>query len=373
MAMAPDPPAEPNKLLSLLDYERAARHKLSAQVFGYYSSGADDEVTLRRNRADFNRFELRPRMLQGVREVNPQVTLFGKTYPWPVFVSPTAMQKLAHPDGELAMARAASETGATMILSTASTYPMEEIRAAGAGPMWFQLYCNKDPGVTKALVEKAEAAGFAALVLTADLPVLGNREIDQRNGFRMPSELQLVNLRAVHERRQLPVTSDTELIVAQFKPDLSFRDLAWLCGQTKLPVLVKGILRGDDAVLCLDHGAKGIFVSNHGGRQLDTAPGTISVLPEIVDAVAGRCPILLDSGVRRGTDVVKALALGANAVAVGRPPLWGLAVNGKAGAAHVLTILRDEVVRALHLCGAATLADLRRDMVRECPWQSSQE
>jgi 4-hydroxymandelate oxidase len=351
------------KLLNLLDYEEAAQQRLPPQVFGYYSSGADDEVTLRRNRDDFQEFELRPRMLQGVREVKPEVTIFGRSYPWPVFIAPTAMQKLAHPDGELAMARAAAATGTTMILSTASTYPIEDVRAACPGSMWFQLYCNKDAGVTKALVEQAEACGFSALVVTADLPVLGNREIDQRNGFRMPSELQLVNLRAVHEKRLLPVTSDTELIVAQFKPDLSYHDLAWLCGQTKLPVIVKGILRGDDAVLCLDHGAQGIFVSNHGGRQLDTAPGTISVLAEVVDAVAGRGPVLLDSGVRRGTDVVKALALGATAVAVGRPPLWGLAVNGEAGATHVLSILREETVRALHLCGAATVGDLRRDLV----------
>ncbi len=351
------------KLLNLADYERAARGKLPASIFGYYSSGADDEVTLRRNRSDFDRFELRPRMLQGVREVDPSVTLFGQRYSGPVFISPTAMQKLAHPDGELAMARAAHAAGATMILSTASTYPMEDIRAQCPGPMWFQLYANKDPGITTALVEKAEACGFGALVVTVDLPVLGNREIDIRNGFQMPSELQLVNLRAVHEKRQLPVASETELIVAQFKPDLSFLDLDFLCSQTKLPVLVKGILRGDDAAMCLDHGARGIFVSNHGGRQLDSAPGTISVLPEIVDAVAGRVPVLLDSGIRRGTDVVKALALGASAVAVGRPPLWGLAVAGEAGAAHVLHILREEVIRAMHLCGAGSVADLRRDLV----------
>lgn len=359
--------SHPRKLLNLADYEAAARSSLTEQVFGYYSSGADDEVTLRDNRDGFARWSLRPHMLQGVAEANPAITLFSRKYASPIFIAPTAMQKLAHVDGELAMARAAQAARATMILSTASTYPMEEIRAAGSECMWFQLYCNKDPGITTALVEKAEALGFAALVVTADLPVLGNREIDQRNGFRMPSELQLVNLRAVHEKRQLPVTSDTELIVAQFKPDLSFRDIAWLCGQTKLPVLVKGILRGDDAVMCLDHGASGIFVSNHGGRQLDTAPSTISVLPEIVDAVSGRCPVLLDSGVRRGTDVVKALALGASAIAVGRPPLWGLAVGGEAGATHVLNILHEETIRAMHLCGAATVSDLHRDLVCHSP------
>lgn len=352
------------KLLNVADYERAARNVLSAHVFGYYSSGADDEVTLLRNRSDFDRYELRPRMLQGVREVDPGVTLFGQSHDWPLFISPTAMQRLAHPDGELAMARAAARTGATMILSTASTYPMEEIRAASPGPMWFQLYVNKDPGVTTALIEKAEALDFRALVLTVDLPVLGNREIDMRQGFQMPSELQLVNLRAVHEKRLLPVTSDTELIVAQFKPDLSFSDLEWICGQTKLPVVVKGILRGDDAEESLQRGAKGVFVSNHGGRQLDTGPSTISVLAEVVDAVAGRVPVMLDSGVRRGTDMVKALALGASAVAVGRPPLWGLAVAGEDGAACVLDILRDEFLRAMHLCGAGRVAALNHSFVR---------
>lgn len=366
MTAKPTPSPSP-KLLNLHDYEYAARQTLSEQVFGYYSSGADDEVTLRRNRTDFDRLQLRPRMLQGIAHVDPQITLFGRKMSWPVCISPMAMQKLAHPEGELAMARAAGATGTTMILSTASTFPMEAIRAESSEPMWFQLYCNKDPGVTKTLVEKAEAAGFTAFVVTADLPVLGNREIDLRNGFRMPSELQLVNLRAVHENRQLPVTSDTELIAAQFKPDLSFRDIAWLCGLTKLPVIVKGILRGDDAVMCLDHGARGIFVSNHGGRQLDTATSTISVLPKIVDAIAGRCPVLLDSGIRRGTDVVKALALGATAVAVGRPALWGLAVNGEPGVTHALTLLKEEVLRAMHLCGAGTVSDLRRDVVCCCP------
>jgi 4-hydroxymandelate oxidase len=352
-----DAPTE--KLLNLADYQRAAARILPAAVYGYYSSGADDEITLRRNRSDFDRLELRPRMLQGRAGIDAGVTRYRS----PVFVAPTAMQKLAHPDGELAMARAAAAAGATMILSTASTYPMEEIRAQTSGPMWFQLYVNKDPGITQALVEKAEAGNFAAIVVTADLPVLGNREIDIRNGFQMPSELQLVNLRAVHEQRHLPVASETELIVAQFKPDLSFQDLAWLCGRTKLPVLVKGILRGDDARLCLDHGARGIFVSNHGGRQLDHGPATISVLPGIVDAVAGRVPVLLDSGVRRGTDVLKALALGANAVAVGRPPLWGLAVAGEAGATRVLEIVQEELIRAMHLCGAGAISDVTRDLV----------
>ncbi len=352
-----------SSLLNLHDYELAAREKLSVHAFGYYSSGADDEVTLRRNRSDFERLTFRPRMLQGVERIDLGITLFGVHYPWPVFIAPTAMHKMAHPDGELGMARAAAETGTAMILSTASTYPMAEIRACCPGPMWFQLYCNKDPGVTQALVRRAEELGFNALVVTTDLPVLGNREIDMRNGFRMPSEMQLVNLRAVHDQRLLPVTSDTELIVAQFKPNLSFRDLAWLCGLTRLPVIVKGILRGDDARLCLDHGAAGIFVSNHGGRQLDSASSTIAALPEVVEAVRQRCPVLLDSGVRRGTDVLKALALGASAVAVGRPPLWGLAVDGTAGAARVLTILREEFTRALHLCGIDSAASVPRDLV----------
>lgn len=351
------------KLLNLADYERAAGRILPAPVYGYYSSGADDEITLQRNRSDFDRLELRPRMLQGRAQIDTGVTLFGTPHTAPVFIAPTAMQKMAHPEGELAMARAAAAAGVTMILSTASTYPMEEIRAQSPAPMWFQLYVNKDPGVTQALVEKAEAENFAAIVVTVDLPVLGNREIDIRNGFQMPSELQLVNLRAVHEQRHLPVASETELIVAQFKPDLSYRDLEWLCGLTKLPVLAKGILRGDDARLCLDHGARGVFVSNHGGRQLDHGPSTISVLPEIVDAVAGRATVMLDSGVRRGTDIMKALALGANAVAVGRPPLWGLAVAGEAGATRVLKILQEELIRAMHLCGAGAINDVTRNLV----------
>jgi 4-hydroxymandelate oxidase len=262
--------------------------------------------------------------------------------------------------------RAAGAAGTIMILSTLSNTAVEAVVAAARGPVWFQLYVYKDRAVTRALIERAEAAGCSALVLTVDAPLLGTRERDVRNRFSLPKGLSVENLlpAGMAEVAAPPLGSGLAAYFASLiDPSLSFRDLEWLATVSRLPLWVKGVVRGDDAARALDHGAAGIVVSNHGGRQLDTAPATIDVLPEVVAAVAGRAEVLLDGGVRRGTDVLKAVALGARAVLVGRPALWGLACGGQAGVERVLAILRDEIDLSLALAGAPTVADLSADLV----------
>jgi 4-hydroxymandelate oxidase len=336
------------KHISLFDVESAARAALPGPAWDYYASGAEDEVTLRGNRAAFERISLHYRVL----------------------VAPTAFHRMTHPDSELATARAASAIGTTMILSTLSTTAVEDVATVSESPLWFQLYVYKDRGATRSLVERVESAGCRALVLTVDAPVLGRRERDMRNQFQLPEGLRVENLTAAG-LGELPAPAGESGLAAYFATlldaGLTWRDLEWLRSITKLPVLVKGIVRPDDAARAVDHGAAAVIVSNHGGRQLDTSPATIDVLEPIVRAVAGRAEVLLDGGVRRGTDVLKALALGARAVLVGRPILWGLAVGGEAGVREVLEILRTEIDRDLALLGCASVADVTRDLVdRHC-------
>jgi 4-hydroxymandelate oxidase len=294
------------------------------------------------------------------------VSLLGRTYPSPILVAPMAFQKIAHPDGEPATARACAAAGAVFVASTVATVSLEEIAAATPAPKWFQLYVFKDRGMTRALVERAEAAGYVAVQMTVDLPVMGRREADIRNCFALPDGLSIKNLEGAGHGCLASdgVESGPALYTRYlFDPDLSWRDVEWLRSITKLPVLVKGVLRGDDADRAISHGAAGVVVSNHGGRQLDTVVPTVRALPEVVDAVGGRGLIVIDGGVRRGIDIVKALALGANAVQVGRPVLWGLAVGGEAGATRVLTLLREELDNAMALCGCPTVSDIRRDLI----------
>ena len=284
----------------------------------------------------------------------------------PVIVAPTAFHKLAHPDGEVATARAAGAAGTLMILSTLSTTSIEDVMAAATGPVWFQLYVYKDRGATKALVERAEAAGCSALALTVDAQIWGRRERDVRNRFQLPAGLSVKNLMPAGQEA-FPANAQgsglAAYVASLFDQTLSWKDVEWLCGLTKLPVLLKGIVHPDDARQAADTGAAGVIVSNHGGRQLDTAPATIEALPGIVEAVDGRVEVLIDGGIRRGTDVVKALAYGAKAVAVGRPVLWGLAAEGQRGAEKVLEILRFEVDLAMGLCGCAGVGEITRDLV----------
>jgi 4-hydroxymandelate oxidase len=285
-----------------------------------------------------------------------------------------AFQQLAHADGEVATAQAAQNTGAGMILSTLSNRTIEAVRAGTTGPLWFQLYIYRDRGVTAELVQRAERAGCTALVLTVDAPLLGRRERDLLNGFRLPPEVSVPNLGGTlrqtlaggHDDATPPDTTASalaEFFARHWDSSISWRDLAWLQSITTLPILVKGVVRGDDAVLALEHGAAGVIVSNHGGRQLDTSIPTARALPEVAAAMAGRGTLLVDGGIRRGTDVLKALAMGAQAVLLGRPVLWGLAVNGQHGARQVLQLLKDECDLALALAGCRTPAEVTSDLL----------
>ena len=353
------------------ELEIVARERLTEQAYGYIASGANDERTLHDNRAAFERCQLLPRVLVDVSTIEMGVELFGTSLDWPVLLAPTAFQCLADPRGELASASAAAAAGTVFVASTLSSYALEEIAEAAVGPRWFQVYVASDRGMTEALVRGAEEAGYEALCLTVDVPVLGRREADERLGFHLPPAalprnfLRFLDVSAAAEERKGSALA--RLIDQLFDPTLSWRDLAWLRSLTDLPIVIKGIMTADDAREALAHGVDGIVVSNHGGRQLDGVPATIDALPPIVDAVAGQCPILMDGGIRRGTDVLKALALGADATLVGRPYVWGLAAGGEAGVARALGFLRDELRTALALVGCPDIRDLDRRYIHRRP------
>ncbi|MEA2652400.1 MAG: 4-hydroxymandelate oxidase [Chloroflexota bacterium] len=322
-------------------------------AWDYYAGGAGDELTIADNREAWNRLRLRPRVLVDVSTVDLTTSAFGATLAHPVIVAPTAAHHLAHPDGELATARGAAASGALMTLSTISSRPMEEVAAvAPAAPRWFQLYDPTDREAARALVRRAVDAGYSALVLTVDLPLPGNRERDRRNEFAV--EL------GVHLPPDQAVDPETGIVVL---PTMDWDELAWLRSVCAIPLIAKGILRADDAARAVDAGCDGVWVSNHGGRQLDTSITSADALPEVVDAVDGRALIVADGGVRRGIDVLKALSLGADLVAVGRPVLWGLAVGGADGVQRALEILRDELALAMALCGSRALDEVTRDLV----------
>ena len=347
-------------LLNVGDYARIAQGSLPKDVLGYYEGGALDEITLRENMAGWERLKLYYRVLAGVGPREMGATVLGRSVSMPICVAPTAFHRLACEEGEVATARAAKKAGTLFILSSLSNTPMEKVFPAAGSPRWFQLYIYKDREITRELVQRAEAAGAEAIVLTVDAPGLGTRERDMRNNFRLPDGLSVANL-APLGKGDMPDVEGSGLaayVRDNFKSDLGFEDLDWLCGCTRLPVVVKGVCRGDDARQSVEHGAKAIVVSNHGGRQLDTAPATCEVLPQVVDAVGDRCELYVDGGIRRGSDVLKAIALGARAVLVGRPILWGLTVNGEQGATDILEILRRELDEAMLLCGCTSLSDL---------------
>jgi 4-hydroxymandelate oxidase len=352
--------------INIDDLELLARERLPKMAYDYYASGAHDELTLSDNRAAYRRLALRYRVLAGVAERDTSTTVLGESVSMPLMVAPTAFHKMAHPDGELATVRAAGAHGTIMILSTLSTTKVEEVVAAASGPVWFQLYVYKDRGATEALVKRAAAAGCRALVLTVDAPLLGTRERDVRNRFGLPDGLSVENLLPAGMSELKAAHADSGLaayVKELLDPALSFRDVEWLASLSDLPVIVKGVVRDDDARRAVDHGASAIVVSNHGGRQLDTAPATIDVLEEVATAVGDDVEIFVDGGVRRGTDVLKAVALGARAVLVGRPVLWGLAVGGQAGVEHALDLLRRELDLAMALCGCSTVSEITGDLI----------
>jgi 4-hydroxymandelate oxidase len=319
----------------------------------YINGGSDDELTLRANHASFERIRLRPRVLVDVSAsvLDTRTSVLGTSVSMPLLVAPMAMHCLAHQEGECATAQAAGRANTLMIASTTATRSLEEIAQAASGPLWFQLYVYPSLQVAEKLVHRAESAGYRAIVLTVDLPALGNREKDRRNNVVIPPPPFIeANFTGVEMNGQEWVT-------------LTWESLSWLRSVTSLPILLKGILTAEDAQLAIERGMDGIIVSNHGGRQLDTALPSIEALPEIVEAVAERCEVYFDGGIRRGTDVLKALALGARAVLVGRPVLWGLAANGAEGAYHVLEILRSELELAMALAGRPTLASIDQTLV----------
>lgn len=352
--------------VNLHELESLAKERLPESAFDYYVSGANDEITLRENVDAYRRTFLSPRMLVDVSDRTLETTVLGQKISFPVIIAPMAFQKMAHPEGELAMTKAAGAAGTIMTLSTLATSSIEEVKEVATGPLWFQLYVYKDKAITRALVERAEQAGFAAIVLTVDSPILGRRERDVRNRFHLPPNLNVKNLmHAAYSEIPTDATGSglAAYIASLYDTTLTWKDVEWLRGITKLPVLVKGVLRADDAERAIAHGASAIIVSNHGGRQLDTVPATITVLPGIVDVVAGRCEVLVDGGVRRGTDVVKALAYGARAVLVGRPFIWGLSLDGQPGVNYVMELLRQELDLALALAGCPSVTSISRDLI----------
>ncbi|SRR6266545_3539516 len=349
------------QLLNVWDYERTAEERLEPAAFGYFAGGANDEWSLRENLEAFRRWVLRPRMLVDVAEVTTATTVLGAELSMPLIVAPVAFQRMAHPDGEAAMARGAAAAGTLMCLSTLATATIEDVAAAAPGaPRWFQLYWAKDRGVVTDMLERAAAEGYGAVMLTIDLPELGRRERDLRLGFAIPEEIPVPAFLALAEEAGGFSPEDINWAVDK---SLTWHDLEWLRSATSLPLLVKGILTAEDAVLACEAGVEGIVVSNHGGRQLDGVAASLDALPEVVEAVGDRAAVLMDGGIRRGTDVVKALALGAQAVLVGRAPLWGLAVGGAEGVQRVLELLKDELQLALALCGCASPADVSRSHV----------
>jgi 4-hydroxymandelate oxidase len=356
----------PNSSINIFDLEAVAKTKLTTLAYDYYSSGACDEQTLSANMAAFQNIWLRPRMLVDVSNRDMTTTVLGNKVAAPILIAPAAFQGLAHADGELATARAAEKFGTTMVLSTLSNNSIEEVREATTGNLWFQLYVYKDKGVTKSLIERAEASGYTALVLTVDSPLLGRRERDVRNKFNLPAGLVCKNLLGNY-LEQLPTGSHESSLAAYisslYDTSLTWKDLLWFKSITKLPVIVKGILRGDDAARAIEYGADGIVVSNHGGRQLDTTIPTIHALPEIVEAVGDRVEVYLDGGIRRGTDILKAIAFGARAVLIGRPFLWGLAVAGQSGVLTVLDMLKSEFDLSMALSGCRTISDITPDLI----------
>lgn len=337
-------------VLTLDEFEQLARDAMPAMTYEYVASGAADEHSLRWNRSAYQRIALRPRVLVDVGRLDTRVELFGRTLPHPILLAPAAYQRAMHPDGELATARGAGATDTTMVVSTATTTPITEVAGVATAPLWFQLYVQSDRSFTERLVRQVEAAGCQALCVTVDTPTLGVRDRMRRARFELPAGVTAPHVYDVSQRMRGILTPEAVT--------LTWADIEWLRSVATVPVLLKGILDPRDAERAVQAGVDGIIVSNHGARNLDTVPATIDALPGVAERVAGRVPVLVDGGIRRGTDIVKALARGAEAVLVGRPYCFGLAVGGAAGVERVITILLEEFRLAMKLTGRATLADL---------------
>jgi len=370
------------------DFRAIARKRLPRMIFDYLDGGSDDEVTLRANRSGFGKYQLMPRVLRDVENIDLATKVLGQDIDLPLLLSPTGQTRMFHHDGEMAVARAAANAGTIYSLSSVSSRSIEETAAASSGPKWFQIYVWRDRGVTKEFIARCRESGYHALCLTVDLSTHGNRERDLRNGLSFPASLNPKTVMDVlrhprwlyhyltgsrieianvvnSPRVQLPDGGNLmEYVASQFDPTVTWDDAAWMIDQWGGPFLIKGIVSPEDARRAVDIGARGIIISNHGGRQLDFSPSAIEMLPDIVQAVAGRAEILIDGGVRRGTDVIKALALGAQAVMIGRPYLYALAAGGEAGVARMFDLFRAEIARDMALLGCAKISDLTAEYIR---------
>ncbi len=340
------PHAALDGLLSLFDFEAEAQKHVSLGAWARISGGAADEITLRWNHEAYEKIRLKPRALVDVSHLDTRVTLFGQELPFPILLAPTGGQKFVHPGGELAAVRGAAASKATYVISSSASMRVEDIAKTATGPVWFQLYVQRDRGFTRDLVQRAEDSGCRVLCVTVDSPTFGARNREDRAKGELPE-------------RELPNLKGKDYL----DPTLTWKDIDWLRGFARRPVLLKGILNPDDAAAAVKAGVAGIIVSNHGARNLDTVPATIDALPLVVDRVAGRIPVLVDGGIRRGTDVLKALALGAAAVQIGRPYLWGLGVAGEEGVARVVEILRHEFELAMMLAGRPAIGGIDRSVL----------
>ncbi len=363
MSQAPQLATLPSGVVTLADHEQHARGVMDDNAWAYFSGGAGDEITLRANRSAWDALQLQPRVLRSLAGGHTRTHLLGHALQHPILLAPVAYQRMAHPDGELACAHAAAALGAGMVLSTQASVALEVVAEAvldepGRGPLWFQLYLQHDRGFTRELVARAELAGYEALVLTVDAPTHGARDRERRAGFRLPAGVSAVNLSGMPPVPALSLQQhQSALFDGLLRHAATWEELEWLQGVTRLPIVLKGVMHTGDAKEAAQRGVAALVVSNHGGRTLDTSPATAAALPRMADALQGTLPLLVDGGIRRGTDVLKAVALGATAVLVGRPYVYGLANAGAVGVAHVLRLLRDELEIAMALCGCATLAD----------------
>ena len=357
---------EGRPLASLDEYEVAARAILGESVYDFIAGGAGEELTLRANREAFANWALRPRVLVDVSARDLGTTVLGQESTMPVFIAPTSLQRLTHPDGELATARAAQRAGTVLVVSSFASMTLEAIAAAApGGTRWFQLYVHRDRSIAEDLVRRAADAGYTALVLTVDAPVLGIRDRDVRNRFTTPPEVHLANLAV-----SLPEVEGSGLfafMAERHDPSVNWRDLEWLRGLSSMPIVLKGVMTAEDARLAVDHGVNAVIVSNHGGRQLDGVSATLDALPQVAETANGRLEVLLDGGIRRGSQVLKALALGARAVLIGRPILWGLAVGGEEGVFEVLDTLRRELDNAAAIAGCPVTRNADRSFVEPGP------
>jgi 4-hydroxymandelate oxidase len=357
-------PAAERAPVNVAEYEPLARARLTPMAYHYIAGGSGDEITMRRNRECLDAIRIKPRVLRDVRSIDTRLELLGDPLEFPVLLAPTGFQGLYHPLGEIAAARGAEAARTIYIASTVANTAIADIARASGARLWFQLYAQKDHGFTRELIERAEAAGCRALCLTVDTPVLGPRDREKRENFAMPPDLRFGNLDVLSGPYTAERHHDPHGIHNPFlNPGMTWETVDAIRSATRLPLVLKGILAAEDARFAVEHGVAAIAVSNHGGRNLDTVPASIEALPGVVEAVAGRVPVLFDGGVRRGVDVVKALALGARAVMIGRPYLWGLAVGGAAGVQRVVEILRLELEAAMALLGVASLASLDRGVV----------